>query len=151
VLRSIHQGFAELDSVDTDSIESAASDLESSTTSVQCEYDHEVEVDLSSEIADIESAAQGVADDISSAEEKLKEFLAFIKTFGPTEFSTIYCEREWRSTEPFPFSAGDVAMIVLPKGNARESYFEDFVSKKTRTLGVPRSIPVVPWEDLIEH
>ena len=151
VLQSIYRSFQELVDVDASEIDSLASDLESETSYVQCEYGHEVDVDIGSQVYDIQSAAQNVADAVSTAEEELQKFLAFVKTFGRSEFSTIYCEREWRSTKPFSFSEDDVAMIVLPKRSARGPYFENFVSRKARRLGVPRSIPVVPWEDLVEH
>lgn len=155
VLRSIYKCLAELVDVDSDagSIDWSASEIESETANVECEHGHEVEVDIggevSSEVSDIQSAADDIAVTVSSAQENLKKFLAFVKSFGSDEFSTIYCEREWRSTKPFSFSESDVAMVVLPKRNA--GYFSDFVSRRAKRLGVPRSIPVVPWEDLIEH
>jgi hypothetical protein len=46
---------------------------------------------------------------------RIKNFLAFIKTFNDKEFATIYCEREWRSTAELSFAMEDIAMIVLPK------------------------------------
>jgi hypothetical protein len=75
--------------------------------------------------------------------------LAFVKIFANDEFSAIYCEREWRSTNPFRFTIDDVAMIVLPGVVENRRYFDEFVSGSSE--GVPRSIPIVPWEDLIEH
>lgn len=150
VLRSIRRGFRGLRHVDVYSIQSAAWDIESKTQSAECEHGHEVDLDIGNAIFDIESGAKDVAAAVSSAQGNLEEFLAFVKTFGPSEFSTIYCEREWRSTEPFSFSKSDVAMVVLPKASAKGSYFRNFV-KRAKTLGLPRSIPVVPWEDLIEH
>ncbi len=64
------------------------------------------EVDISSELRDIENA-------VTKAQTSFTEFLAFVKTFNQSEFSTIYCEREWRSTRQFPFGLNDIAMIVL--------------------------------------
>jgi hypothetical protein len=150
----MYRGFEELVSVDASEIDSLASDLESSTTSVQCEEcDHEFEVDadISGGIDEIQSAAQNIQGAVSTAEEDLRKFLAFVKTFGPREFSTIYCEREWRSTQPFRFKNQDVAMIILPKRSASRSFFDDFVKTRAKGLRIHRSIPVVPWEDLIEH
>lgn len=69
------------------------------------------------------------------------------------EFDTIYCEREWRSLRTYHFQEYDdaIAMIVLPRNEKRGKYFNDFVSKDAERLGLPRSIPIVPWEDLIEY
>jgi hypothetical protein len=76
--------------------------------------------------------------------------LAFFKTFERKDFSTIYCEREWRSTKAFSFALDDVAMIVLPRWPGGASYLDQFLDM-ARKLKLPRSIPIVPWEDLVEH
>ena len=151
VLQSIRQGFRQLRNVDVDSIVSEADDIESEVDKLECEHGHEVKVDLNSEFRHLRLWTEDILDDISSAQENLEKFLAFVKTFAPREFSTIYCEREWRSTNSFSFSENDVAMIVLPKGDASSSYFRRFVSDRATRLKLPRSIPVVPWEDLVEH
>lgn len=72
--------------------------------------------------------------------------LAYIKTFNKTDFESIYCEREWRSTNEFRFKTDDIAMIVLPK-NGSTNYFEQFIN----TTKLPRPIPILSWEDLVEH
>jgi hypothetical protein len=86
---------------------------------------------------------------VKSAERNFKEFLAFVKTFQRDEFGSIYCEREWRSLKGYSFTFDDVAMIVLPKRVGH--YFSDFVGRVANKLDLPRSIPIVPWEDLVEH
>lgn len=149
VLQSIHQSFKQLDIVKANSIFSNAEELESKTSGLECEHGHEIDSNIGWEIDEIKLESADVDDAASSAQDNLEEFLAFVKTFGPSEFSSIYCEREWRATEPFSFSDNDVAMIVLPKKNA--GYFNNFVSRRAKRLGLPRSIPIVPWEDLIEH
>jgi hypothetical protein len=57
--------------------------------------------------------------------------------------------------QPFQFSLhNDVAMIVLPKEGDREddrNYFRSFVEYDAQKLNLPRSVPIVPWEDLIEN
>ncbi len=151
VLRSIRRGFRQLGNIDGDSIAHAASQIESELDPLECDEGHEVSVDVSSEIRDIKWGAKEIMDDVSLAEDNLKKFLAFVKTFDTREFSTIYCEREWRSTRTFSFSFDDVAMVVLPRGNAQGSHFTDFVDGKAKALNLARSVPVVPWEDLIEH
>jgi hypothetical protein len=75
---------------------------------------------------------------------------SFIKTFEVDEFYSIYCEREWRSVCPFSFTFDDVAMIVLPHRAEGRTYFSPFVDGRAKTLAVPRAIPIVPWETLLE-
>lgn len=91
----------------------------------------------------------------SEFREEIDKFLTLIKSFKPDEFTSVYCEREWRSVQPFRFSFyRDVAMIVLPKEGDREDdrdYFRLFVEYDARKLDLPRSVPIVPWEDLLEN
>jgi hypothetical protein len=78
----------------------------------------------------------------------LKKVLAFIKTFSTNEFESIYCEREWRSLNPYSFQLEDIALIIAPR---KGGYFDklcNFIEKKIR---LPRNISVNAWEDLIEH
>lgn len=88
---------------------------------------------------------------IEDAREALERAIAYVKTFKHDEFGTIYCEREWRSIDPYVFDLKHVAMIVLPKRAGKMNYFEDFVKKQVKKLKIPSDIPVVPWEDLIDH
>jgi hypothetical protein len=77
----------------------------------------------------------------------LMHVLSYVKTFKDSEFDTIYTEREWRSIEPFNFAYDDVSMIVLPREGG---HFERFVAE-VETIGIPRTVPIVAWEDLVEH
>jgi hypothetical protein len=77
----------------------------------------------------------------------IAEVACYIKTFERHEFDTIYTEREWRSTVPFTFSHDQVAMVVVP----RKGGFFDRLIADADGLGLPRSVPIVPWEDLLEH
>ena len=90
-------------------------------------------------------------DYIDDAQKKIAKsyayFLAYIKTFDSSEFDSIYCEREWRSTSSFNFSIDDIAMIVLPRSQDGFDFYDDFLSKTE----LPRKITVAAWEDLIEH
>jgi hypothetical protein len=90
---------------------------------------------------------------LEDSNEILNSFLAYIKSFNIDEFNTIYCEREWRSLSSYIFEYKDIAMIVIPKGNnnASKNYFSDFITKKVTKLGIPREIPIIPWEDLLEY
>lgn len=72
---------------------------------------------------------------------------SFIKTFDPTEFDSIYTEREWRCINPFKFEHSDVSMVVLPRTGG---YFERFAGE-AESIGLPKTISIVAWEDLIEH
>lgn len=82
----------------------------------------------------------------------LSTFLAYIKSFSREEFYTVYCEREWRSINPFKFGYEDIAMIVIPKDTPKSiNYFDRFINNKVEELCIPRSIPIITWEDLLEH
>jgi hypothetical protein len=105
------------------------------------------------EYADVLEYIQAVAmldENLSNMDDAFKQFLAFIKTFRREEFSTIYCEREWRATATFSFNFEDVAMIVVPKSGDNAAY-EQFVEDIVDEVDLPRAVPVVSWEDLVEH
>ena len=88
---------------------------------------------------------------VLNAKKGFEDFLAFIKTFDENEFGDIYTEREWRSIKPFGFEYDNVAMIVLPRSLDNGDHYERFVETDARTLNLPRTVPVVAWEDLVEH
>ncbi len=75
------------------------------------------------------------------------------KTIEEKELETIYCEREWRPINDFKFQFNDVAMIILPKkvNDDNSFYFDIFIKKEIDRLSIHREIPIVAWEDLIEH
>jgi hypothetical protein len=77
-------------------------------------------------------------------------FLAYIKTFNPDQFNSVYCEREWRSTTPFRFQYGDISTIVVPRNIGTGDHYERFI-EQAESDGLPRSVSVMAWEDLIEH
>lgn len=77
-------------------------------------------------------------------EERIKESLCFIKVFGQNEFDSVYCEREWRSIQMYNFSYDDIAMIIVPK---EDDAYSRFISQSN----IPRRIPIIPWEDLLEN
>lgn len=74
-----------------------------------------------------------------------RNLATFIKTFTNEEFDSIYCEREWRNDKDFIFDIDDVAMIVIPR---TDKYLEKFIAEFQH---LPRTIPIIAWEDLIEH
>jgi hypothetical protein len=68
-------------------------------------------------------AADRIDSVLRDARDNRKDLLACVKTFTAEEFSSIYCEREWRSLKPFSFSYYDIAMIVLPRRAGRTNYY----------------------------
>jgi len=78
------------------------------------------------------------------------KILALLKTFNREEFDTIYCEREWRSICEFNFDFDDIAMIIIPKCE-ETNYFDKFINVDSKKVELAESIPIIPWEDLIEH
>lgn len=85
------------------------------------------------------------------ARDGIAHLLAFVKTFDNKQWHTVYCEREWRSTEEYQFKFNDVALIVIPRMVNKVQYYEEFCSKLIGSINIPMTIPVVPWEDIIEY
>ena len=90
---------------------------------------------------------------VKTAHSALKRLAPLVKTFDKHEFSTVYCEREWRSTKAFSFNwKNDVAMIVLPqRGADGKDYYAQFhrhVLPKLPKRPHPR-VPIVRWDLLV--
>jgi Putative abortive phage resistance protein AbiGi, antitoxin len=85
-----------------------------------------------------------------NAKKGFEDFLAFIKTFDDNQFGDIYAEREWRAIESFHFDYDDIPMIVIPRTLDGGNYYKRFL-EQVPILRLPRSVPIVAWEDLIEH
>lgn len=88
---------------------------------------------------------------LKHVENVLKYVISFIKTISIDEFETVYCEREWRSTESFKFNFKDIAFIIIPKSFFQINEYNLKIDTLSNELNIPRSIPIVPWEDLVEH
>lgn len=88
---------------------------------------------------------------ITHIQNSLSSYLSFVKTVEETELQTIYSEREWRSIQTFKFKYDDVAMVILPKKVGNTNYYDQFLEKAIKKLNIPRKIPIVSWDDLIEH
>lgn len=87
---------------------------------------------------------------VQSAADHLKVLQSFIKTLKYEDFDGIFCEREWRNDVDYPFTHADLAMVVLPKNAVDETnYHRKFINEKMGLIS--SEIPIVPWEDLIEH
>lgn len=150
VVRSIYEGFSSLDFADPWEISLLADSMKLGLSDIESRYNF-VDVDVATDILNLEAESDSIGNTIKDAKKSLQNFVAFVKTFEATEFSTIYCEREWRSTNPYKFNIDNVAMIVLPRQVSKTRYFQDFVDVIVPKFGLPRRIPVVPWEDLVEH
>jgi hypothetical protein len=147
LMHSLYKGLAELDSIDCSSAAYAA--LEVADYYGDCEHEDIDELRMQGDMAS--DAINDIERSIKYSHECISDVMAFVKTFSDDEFSSIYCEREWRSTESFKFSYSDVAMLILPQKVGKRSYCSEFISDRIKKLDLPRSVPVVSWEDLIEH
>jgi Putative abortive phage resistance protein AbiGi, antitoxin len=150
VLQAIYYGFAELDEASTLDLEYEANNLGDEIDQLECEDGHKIDGDGSSMVFDLASEANVMESAVKAASESFDKFLAFVKTFEPNEFGTIYCEREWRSIQPFKFDYSDVSMIVLPRNTYIGDHYDNFV-EEARRLQIPLNISIVAWDDLVEH
>lgn len=141
VIRSIYEGFSAIRYADTSVVEEEVDKIEDESDDQTEPFDP---WRIRYALGDID----GAVEDIKNS---LQYFISFIKTFDVTEFGTIYCEREWRSIQPYQFKFNEIAMIVLPKIIAGTTYYKNFAEKIATSLNIPRSVPIVPWDDLIEH
>ncbi|MCU1335924.1 MAG: hypothetical protein JWO19_1505 [Bryobacterales bacterium] len=146
-LQAIRRSISAVESINDDA-DHKAWDVSSFERQAACIEGHPID-DNAGDLSDFESAFRSIAESAENARNHVSQSLAFVKTFNQTEFSTVYCEREWRSTQEFVFDFSDVAMIVLPRQIADQTFYEDFLRQRRPRL--PRSIPIVPWEDLVEH
>lgn len=145
VVNSIYTGFTTINDINTDDIESALGDIDNSISSAIEDLDNEdFEIDIDTEKYTIESELEDIKESKANVKSSLANFLAFVKTFSQDEMNSIYCEREWRSLKQFNFNHADIAMIILPKQNG---YFQKLIETKL----IPTNIPIIPWEDIIEH
>jgi hypothetical protein len=150
IVRSIYRGFSSFKIADFETIYNAISTIEMEISDTENVYDN-LEIDTLGAISDIESEVDSLENAISRASESLQNLVAFVKSFEQNEFSTVYCEREWRSTKQYNFEIDDLAMVVLPKAIGDTKYYKDFVEEVAPRLRLPRRIPIVPWDDLVEH
>ena len=150
IVRSIYEGFSSLKVTEPETIRETTDMIESKVSDAEGIYD-DLDIDISSQIMEIESEIDSIENNISDAVESLENFVAFIKSFERNEFSTVYCEREWRSTKQYNFEIDDLAMIVLPKIVGKNKYYKNFVEKVAPGLKLPRRIPIIPWDDLVEY
>ena len=84
------------------------------------------------------------------AKKGIENLLSFVKSFKLDEFDTIYCERECAIRPQFRFSFADVAMVVMPSNAQEIEYLSPFI-EFAKSIKLPRRIPTVAWEDLVEH
>ncbi len=146
VLQDIYNGLSALEGVDLASIEDAASTVGDEISGLQCEEGHTVVTDGLSAVYDLEGHANVVTEAIQSANDSFQTLLCFIKTFDESDFGTIYCEREWRSTKQFEFGYDDISMIVVPKNTDDGEHYGRFV-EEARSSRVPLTVSLIAWDD----
>lgn len=143
LLNKIYEGYSSLDGIDVFSAKCELENLQGEIDTVLSDNDIDESVDSSS----IELELDFIESSQGSIEECLSQQLAHIKTFDESEFDTIYCEREWRSTQPFNFSIDDIAIILLPKEQEGHHFYKKFLEEAK----LPKEVTVGSWEDLVEH
>jgi hypothetical protein len=143
LLNAIYQGYYSVDDVLTDEAESEVDNLQGQIDSLIEEHELDDYIDAS----DISSALSFIESGHSKIESSFETFMAYIKTFDTSEFDSIYCEREWRSTNNFKFKFEDIAMIIVPRTHGGTNFYEKFLNE----MNLPRNLVVACWEDLIEH
>lgn len=150
VINSIYAGFSAIESVNTDDITYELDSIDGFLNNIQIDLDRLEEdtdhIDTDGQWLkwDIERRVEDIEREIDDTKVSIRNLVSFVKSFTIEEFSSIYCEREWRALNRFDFTHSDIAMIVLPQ---KGGYYDDLISSKK----LPDYIPIVPWEDLIEH
>ncbi|MCL1161593.1 abortive infection system antitoxin AbiGi family protein [Shewanella chilikensis] len=143
LLNAIYQGYYSVDDVLTDEAESEVDSLQGQIDGLIEEHELDEYIDAS----DISSALSFIESGHSKIESSFETLMAYIKTFDTSEFDSIYCEREWRSTNNFKFKLEDIAMIIVPKKQGNTNFYKKFLKE----MNLPRDLVVACWEDLIEH
>jgi len=143
LLNAIYQGYYSVDDVLTDEAESEVDDLQGEIDGLIEEHELDDYIDASN----ISSALSFIESGHSKIESSFETFMAYIKTFDTSEFDSIYCEREWRSTNNFKFKLEDIAMIIVPRKQGSTNFYKKFLKE----MNLPRDLVVACWEDLIEH
>ena len=143
LLNAIYQGYYSVDDVLTGEAESEVDSLQGQIDGLIEEHELDDYIDAS----DISSALSFIESGHSKIESSFETFMAYIKTFDTSEFDSIYCEREWRSTNNFKFKLEDIAMIIVPRKQGNTNFYQKFLKE----MNLPRDLVVACWEDLIEH
>ena len=133
-----------------ESIESRMSDLEGELSEHE-DVDADIP-DIGMEHGDeIRYEMKSLVEDIPQALNRLKNAMAFIKTFNNKEFDSIYAEREWRSISNFAFKDSDVAVILLPHeiAGSKRDYYNDFIRRDIKYAGLKKD-KVIVWEDVVK-
>jgi hypothetical protein len=133
VISRIHEGFAHVEYLDFDDFRAAADEFP--------EFSRD---------ASIGPGLDSMAESIEAVRDSIRHLLSFVKTFNRREFATIYSEREWRSDQAYCFTASDIAMVVVPRREARVPFFWRLNDALRYQIDLGQDIPVVPWEDLVE-
>ena len=109
---------------------------------------HDLDDKLWSTFYEVEGHANVASSAMPDADRSFQIFLAFVKTFEKKEFTTIYCEREWRLIQPFKFNLDDIFTIVLPRDSGDGGHFERFI-KERASITIPPTVYVSAWDELV--
>lgn len=143
LLNAIYKGYYSIDDV-------LPFDAQGEVEKIQSEIDDvisENEIEDSIDTTAISDALDYIESGHDAIEESFENFIAYIKTFDTSEFDSIYCEREWRSTSNFNFSIEDIAIVILPRDQDGINFYENFLKE----VKLPRTTTIGCWEDLVEH
>jgi len=143
LLNAIYQGYYSVDDVLTDEAESEVESVQGQIDRLIEDHDLDDDIDTS----DISSALSYIESGHSKIESSFENLMAYIKTFDTSEFESIYCEREWRSTKSYNFKLEDIALIILPRKQSKTNFYQKFLKE----TNLPKDVVVACWEDLIEH
>jgi hypothetical protein len=149
IIKSLYEGALSIDELSRIDVTTEVSEVSEVLSNLDA--DSRIPDEIGSAVEELDRAAGNVVKLSDSVKNALRQLLSLVKTFTPGEFQSIYCEREWRSNKTFSFSHDDLAMIVLPRKVGGDDYYTRFNQVRRRYLKLPMSVPVVPWEDLIEH
>jgi len=133
IVRSIYRGFSSLRIADFETIYNAINTIEMEISDIEDIYDN-LDIDTLDAISEIEYELDSLDVSISNASKSLQNLVAFVKSFEQSEFKI-----------------DDVAMIVIPQKVGNKKYFKNFVEKVAPNIKFPRRIPIIPWDDLVEH
>lgn len=147
VLQSIYQSFIGVDAYLAaempEYLDLIRKDIELNT----CEFGHPMKPTIASLLfGDAEGVAININNANDLAREEFKRFLVYVKTLKPEEFSTIYCEREWRSPKKFEFHPSEVAWVLAPQDLAGVDFRQRLI-ELAEAGTISRDFTIRAWED----
>lgn len=99
-------------------------------------------------IEKVSNSVKKLENGLNTIDETFRNFGSFFKSFDETEFESIFCEREWRSTSDFYLTDDVIAMLLAPKEGG---FYENLIAKFDELIisgKYVKRIPIIPWEDI---